>query len=201
MRRMAICETCDVSFEPKIQTSGRWCSAGCFWTRGPDGPRKGSVKTPRQRTAWGHPLAGRGGRAAVSRLDLYAEIGPGPHPCHWCGRMLQWTVGIASDSIIVDHLDWNPINDELENLVVSCNSCNTRRAAPGRQGAIATDEPTVPIGKTHRTRAIECTCKTCGKSFLTPKSRPGHYCSRPCYYKGQIGRSHPQAFGRKRSDD
>lgn len=189
MCRMAECETCGLSFEPKIQTSGRFCSQECFWARGPDGPRKASVKGHRQRTMRDHPLAPPSGIVTVGRIVLYDKIGPGPHPCHWCRRLVNWSRGITRDCIVVDHLDWNHDNDNPDNLVPSCNNCNTRRAAPGRQGAIQPGELTFPISGGYRTRAVECTCQSCGKVFPAAKSRPRLYCSRACYYNGRVGKS------------
>ncbi len=150
------------------------------------------MKNHRQRMARGHPLAPPSGIVTVGRLVLYDKIGPGPHLCHWCGKTIDWARGITKGGLVVDHLDWNHNNNDPGNLVPSCNSCNTRRAAPGRQGAIGPEELAVPISNSYRTRAVECTCGACGKTFLTVKSRPGHYCSRSCYYKGMVGRPHPR---------
>jgi hypothetical protein len=187
------CETCGLSFEPKPQRSGRFCSVECFWARGPDGPRQASVKGFRMRTLRDHPLAPPSGVLPVSRIVLYEKIGPGPHPCHWCGRLVNWGRGITTDGLIADHLDWDHTNDDPANLVPSCNSCNTRRAAPGRQGAIQAYEPTFPISNGYRTRAVQCTCGTCGKEFLATKSRPRLYCSRPCYHASRVGQTRKAA--------
>jgi endogenous inhibitor of DNA gyrase (YacG/DUF329 family) len=177
---MAICETCGLSFEPKQpDRANRFCSGVCYYTRGPDGPRKASVKRPRQTTAKGHPLADDSGRVAVSRLTLYGEIGPGPHRCHWCGVEVVWMRGIAPNALIADHLDWDEQNNDPANLVASCHSCNARRARPGRRSGIQPHEPTLQVGK-YRTRAEIRTCPTCGKDFLTLPSRPRTYCSRRC---------------------
>lgn len=181
MQRMRACETCGLSFEPKPQRSGRFCSVECFWARGPDGPRKASVKGPRKQTAKGHPLAPPSGVVAVSRLVLFDKIGPDTHPCHWCGKRVAWMMGAgpgASGNLLVDHLDWDDQNNSPENLVPSCNSCNARRAAPGRRGSIQSDEPSLPAGGGYRTRAIEVHCAWCGAPFLTLPSRPRKFCSR-----------------------
>lgn len=130
----------------------------------------------------------------MSRLVLYEKIGPGPHPCHWCGRLVNWGIGITVDGLLADHLDWNHQNDAPENIVPSCNNCNTRRAAPGRQGAIQPEEMTVKVNG-NRTRAVECTCKACGKVFAAAKSRPKSYCSRTCYYAGMVGQPRPRSKG------
>ena len=76
-----------------------------------------------------HPLSTSGGVVAEHRKVLYDAIGPGPHACYWndqfgCGRAsLDWV------SICVDHLDGDTLNNDLENLVVSCRSCNTKRGS------------------------------------------------------------------------
>lgn len=76
-----------------------------------------------------HPLSTSGGVILEHRKTLYDAIGPGPHACHWkdqfdCGRTsLEW------DNICVDHLDSDTLNNTLENLVVSCRSCNTKRGS------------------------------------------------------------------------
>lgn len=56
---------------------------------------------------------------------LYARIGAGPHPCHWCGKSLKWHEG--QRGIQVDHVDFDVHNNESENLVVACTYCNTTR--------------------------------------------------------------------------
>jgi hypothetical protein len=61
------------------------------------------------------------------RTVLRAVIGEEPHPCHWCNRTLTWGVDLC-----VDHLDFNPLNNDPRNLVPSCSPCNTRRSAAVR---------------------------------------------------------------------
>lgn len=176
---MSICETCGSSFEPKrFSKTGRYCSGDCYYARRPDGPRKASVKRPRRVVARDHPLADSHGRVALSRLRLYDKVGPGVHPCNWCGRRVIWTVGVTPDALITDHLDWDNTNDDPANLVVSCHNCNARRAAPGKQGAIQPDEPVKILSTGHRTRAVEKECGWCGETFLTLPSRPRKFCSK-----------------------
>lgn len=73
----------------------------------------------------GHPLAGAQGKALEHRVVLYEQIGPGSHPCHWCGRSLPWKGG--AKGIQVDHLDGDRLNNDAANLVVACLDCNTKR--------------------------------------------------------------------------
>lgn len=76
----------------------------------------------------GHPLSRSGGLLGEHREVLYDKIGPGPHPCHWCGKLLDWG-GLGG--IIADHLDGDRINNDPENLVPSCSPCNTGREIEG----------------------------------------------------------------------
>lgn len=69
----------------------------------------------------GHPLASKKGQLAEHRKVLYDKIGVGPHPCHWCGKLLVWG-GILG--LNVDHLDGDKLNNDSENLVPSCCGCN-----------------------------------------------------------------------------
>ena len=76
----------------------------------------------------GHPLANDHGAVFEHRKVLYDDIGPGPHSCHWhslsgCGKLaLEWP------DIHVDHVDDDPANNDLTNLVVSCLRCNWGRS-------------------------------------------------------------------------
>jgi len=180
---MAECKTCGISFEPKRHSrAGKFCSLDCYYALGAVGPRKATVKGPRMRTARGHPLAPPSGIVAISRLNLYDKIGPGPHNCHWCGAWVAWVSGGSpgtAGSLLVDHLDWDNQNDDPSNLVPACNTCNSKRAAPGKRQKIQPGEPTIMVGK-YRTRAKEVACAGCGEMFLTLPSRPKKYCSSRC---------------------
>lgn len=58
------------------------------------------------------------GKAYVHRLVLFDQVGWGPHPCYWCGRLLEWVEGLGG--ITVDHLT-------DVRCVVSCQRCNRVR--------------------------------------------------------------------------
>ena len=79
-----------------------------------------------------HPLAQDGGngywKIYEHRLVLFDKIGPWDHLCHWCNRLLQWSINTDSDSIVVDHLDGNEWNNAPDNLVPSCRRCNVQRS-------------------------------------------------------------------------
>ncbi|AEJ94999.1 HNH endonuclease [Mycobacterium phage ArcherS7] len=76
-----------------------------------------------------HPLktSHRGRRVAEHRLVLWKHIGPGTHPCHWCGKPVTW-----GEDLQVDHVDWDKLNNVPDNLVPSCRPCNFDRHNPNR---------------------------------------------------------------------
>lgn len=69
-----------------------------------------------------HPLATKNGKLLRHRAVLFDSIGWGPHQCRWCERELEWQV-----DLYVDHLDFDKANNDLSNLVPSCDSCNVKR--------------------------------------------------------------------------
>lgn len=80
------------------------------------------------RTDHAHPLARVQGLVLEHRRVLFDLIGPGPHPCHWCARPVDWNYGLDSDDVlVVDHLDFDGMNNAAENLVASCHPCNSAR--------------------------------------------------------------------------
>lgn len=76
----------------------------------------------------GHALAHKTGWAFEQRLVLYAKIGPGAHPCHWCGTRVTWDARYPAriDALVADHVDGDKLNNAPENLMPSCNPCNTK---------------------------------------------------------------------------
>jgi hypothetical protein len=86
--------------------------------------RIGSLDLPKRQR-----LSSSGYRLAVGckeyehRVVLLAVIGPEPHPCHWCNRMLTWGVDLQ-----VDHLDNDKLNNDPHNLLPSCRACNVARS-------------------------------------------------------------------------
>lgn len=83
-----------------------------------------------------HPLASKHGVVYVHRMVLFDAIGEGPHPCHWCKTPLSWKPKGEPDAIHVDHLNDVGDDNRVENLVASCNSCNTARGAQHRHAAL-----------------------------------------------------------------
>lgn len=74
-----------------------------------------------------HPLAMKNGKVTVHRMALYEKIGAGNHPCHHCGKVLDWHSEYRATKLTVDHLDWNRKNNDPANLVPSCFGCNFKR--------------------------------------------------------------------------
>jgi hypothetical protein len=123
-------------------------------------------------------------RVYEHKATLYDAIGPGVHPCHWCGRGLIWRRGAAGNTLIADHLDQDPTNNDPANLVPACNGCNTIRHRTRFRPGIADDEPFVATSDGYRTRAVELTCAECGSPFLAStcrvKRKTVSLCSNSC---------------------
>lgn len=88
------------------------------------------------RYAPGHPLASKHGTVYVHRQVLYDTIGPGPHPCHWCSKQLDWLPKGYATAIQVDHLNGDGADNIPENLVASCGPCNSTRGSQARAAAL-----------------------------------------------------------------
>jgi hypothetical protein len=130
-----------------------------------------ATRTPknyRSVTANGHPLAGKSRVMLLHRKLLFDRIGPGSHPCHWCGEPVEWRVGRPTiGSLVVDHVDHDKLNNAPENLVPSCNPCNGHRQ---RGDAWEPWVPGTPIGRPDRLHA------RCRKGHLLT---PGNVYIRP----------------------
>lgn len=75
-----------------------------------------------------HPLSSKQGRVFEHRKVLFASIGDGPHPCHWCGEQVNWVKDrCITGALVPDHLDGDKANNDISNLVPACNRCNTAR--------------------------------------------------------------------------
>lgn len=84
-----------------------------------------------------HPLAFANGNAYVHRVVLYDKIGPGSHPCHWCGKTVRWEATRGdSDCLNTDHLNGIGDDNHADNLVPSCTGCNNARALQARSAAL-----------------------------------------------------------------
>jgi hypothetical protein len=128
-----------------------------------------------------HPLALNGPLVPEYRVILYGAIGGGSHPCHHCGALVTWNPGggCSEGTLVVDHLDRNPLNNSVDNLAPSCQRCNIRNS----ERTVRDDEVFV-VRKGTRLRGEQRNCAHCGVEFVTyvPKTRPnsGRFCSRSC---------------------
>jgi hypothetical protein len=118
------------------------------------------------------------------RLILWEKIGPGTHPCHWCGTSVTWLPGgrTAKGCLVTDHVDRNQKNNEPDNLVPSCQGCNIRRGKGDRF-----DDGLFVMIEGKRAVATPRVCLTCDEPFLIAtkylkKANAGRYCSRRCMY-------------------
>lgn len=80
------------------------------------------------KAAPGHPRAIGGYRAYEHRVVFSDAHGEGPFNCHWCQKQVTWS------DMHVDHVDADPSNNAIENLVASCPPCNVKRGH--RQGMV-----------------------------------------------------------------
>lgn len=185
------CGTCGVTFMTKrayvVKGRGKFCSMACSVAA--RGQRKDDI-AHRMRRAPNHPIAPPSGIAAISRMALYDSIGPGPHPCHWCQIPVDWKLGAGVRdplALLVDHLDHDPTNDDLSNLVPSCNPCNSHRRLSGKSAIIQPGELTITRSDRKPVRAVERTCETCEMVFLAAASEvkkgKARFCSRSCARK------------------
>lgn len=129
-----------------------------------------------------HPLAMNNGRVAVHRLNLYEKIGPGEHPCHWCGRVVEWQAKGSRQSrnqrtLISDHVDGKSTNNHPDNLVPSCHGCNVLRVrgCRVRNGGITFVKPN---GET--ARGVMLKCHECGSEVVREASKKALFCSKKC---------------------
>lgn len=110
----------------RIDNEGNFEPGNCRWATPEERTR--TLKGYRMAEVPEHPLAGKYGLILVHRKVLYDRIGPGWHPCHWCGELVEWRVSkLAKGVLVVDHLDHDILNNAPGNLVPSCNPCNFRR--------------------------------------------------------------------------
>ena len=91
----------------------------------------------------GYPVIHKGAKGKrvteyVHRQVLFDKIGLGPHPCHYCGRPLNWQIRKRDqpwpeDFLTVDHLDHDKTNNDPSNLVPCCHRCNAGKHPKGCQ--------------------------------------------------------------------
>lgn len=70
-----------------------------------------------------HPLSDASGAVFEHRLMVFEQLGPGAHPCFWCGVHIGWP------DAVIDHLNEDKQDNSAANLAYSCNDCNRARGA------------------------------------------------------------------------
>lgn len=70
-----------------------------------------------------------GKRRHQHRMVFTRKYGQGPYECYWCGKTVYRMRGVRYhvDKMVVDHLNRIRHDNRIENLVASCNRCNTTR--------------------------------------------------------------------------
>lgn len=128
----------------------------------------------------GHPLTTRGHSIGEHRLVLWDKIGPGTHPCFYCGTPVTWSPGkrTRKGALVVEHLDYNIRNNNPDNLVPSCHPCNSDRRRKKRH--IADGELFVIKSAGRRLRAIETRCEECDVTIVDARSQRRRFCNRIC---------------------
>lgn len=187
------CEACGVRFMAVRafvnKGQARYCSRSCYSVA-----RRGIQKEGlrhRLMRAKGHPIAPPSGVTLISRVVLYDKIGPGPHPCHWCGTLVEWMPGVGvrdPKALLVDHVDLDATNDAPGNLEPSCNPCNSHRRLSGNSQLIRDDELVVVKADGRRVRGVQRECEFCGTAFVAAETQVkigrGRFCSRSCARSG-----------------
>lgn len=165
-----------------------FCSSPCYGKNLSKRPKKEGVER-RMVTRRDHPIAPPSGVISCARVTLYEKLGPGEHPCNWCGVALTWhpESRYSPNALLADHLNHDPTDDEAGNLVASCNACNGHRRRRGDSKLISSKEPTVLRGG-KPTRAVERRCNICGDLILiawADLKHPmgGRFCSPSCRMK------------------
>ena len=192
--------TCSVDGCDRLMSCRGWCNTHYErWRRNGDlelrtgGLPPGTRRLDRQFGYYriklpGHPLAWKGlDWVAEHRAVLYGELGPGPHPCHHCGELVDWASGL-----VADHVDGARLNNHPGNLAPSCGTCNLGRETPhvcifcgtsleGRRRHARC------CSASCRRRAARCEvavpaerrCRDC-KEVITGRRRDADWCSERC---------------------
>lgn len=79
---------------------------------------------------YNHPIANPSGLTRYHRVVLWDKLGGKDAKCHWdCGKQLSWALKHPHpNAMVVDHVNAVKNDNRPENLVPSCQSCNSKRA-------------------------------------------------------------------------
>lgn len=184
------CNRCSKHFESRA-SNARFCSSQCASYR-----YHPTIRDP------DHPLANRAGHILPHRKVLYEKIGPGEHPCNWCGKALRWMAGIRSspEAIEADHLDYDGLNNDPANLVPACHMCNCRRghtqAGYRHWNSISDSAQFIVREDGYRRRTASYVCAQCGREFTAVlRKKPQIYCSLSCSAKRGASLRHGRPIG------
>lgn len=188
------CVLCGKEFKSRKTSTGvlyrRFCSRRCAsrgaWEVGENARKRSNRKYYVTLMIKGHPLATERGRVCEHRVVLYEKLGPGSHPCHWCGATLTWMGMIPTRTkgyLCTDHLDSDKHNNSPGNLVPSCLPCNTRRGFGFKKIEDTDNHFTDKHGK--RIRATDEVCEICGKAYkgVLGSKLKRRFCSHSCTSK------------------
>lgn len=86
-----------------------------------------------------HPLrkGKAGSREYQHRVVFYDEYGEGPFRCHWCDMVVTWS------DMDVDHVNAKRDDNDINNLVPSCHSCNIKRGIPAMTASVRASRATM----------------------------------------------------------
>lgn len=82
----------------------------------------------------GHPLAGQRGMIRAHRYIAYEHYGSGEHRCAYCGKVLSWS------EISIDYFNNNKQDNDISNLIISCNKCNRLKGSATGFADMLTDD-------------------------------------------------------------
>ena len=174
------CLVCGEEFTTFPSLDQKFCSRPCFYSTRRKSDEDYTSPYRMIELPEDHPLCPPGRRTHLHRVVLWDKIGPGPHPCHHCGELVNWEPGRTGGGLVADHLDRNKLNNNPDNLVPSCFRCNNLN----KDSTIRDDEPhKVRKNRAGRHRCEIRNCADCGKEYprLPSKDPKRHrFCSASC---------------------
>jgi hypothetical protein len=99
----------------------------------------------------------------------WSKIGPGPWTCHKCGELVE-KIGHARMDGNVHHLDEDPFNNELQNIVMMHVVCHQREHPPTEEQKIAISEKLK--GRPSPTKGMRFPAEVNAKKAMPGESNP-----------------------------